>query len=101
MYWAFANDLNSVVNSPLCFYKHTIYIQTSIINPTPWPPNYIAQESFFGPFGSIDVVYVGVPDLGSLKHRLQEYTSNVNNLTNFISLPPPKTWAKMNFTSFE
>ncbi|OQS03803.1 hypothetical protein THRCLA_21061 [Thraustotheca clavata] len=123
MYWSFGNDLKSIVgNSTLMGGKsllrssgqfalanaslYMVYVKSTSLIKSPTDPIYTTEQSFLGPFGSIDMIYVGVPHevqevLRYFLHFAQQVRQQepdlYNNITTF-NYPTPvlQTWLEDN-----
>ncbi|OQR87536.1 hypothetical protein THRCLA_10450, partial [Thraustotheca clavata] len=119
MYWTLGNDLKSIANNNTLmggksllrasskfafgnFSLQDVYLRSTSYIPSPWDAVYHTQESILGPFGSIDMLYVGVPHLAQeiSRHfliyvqnvRRQEPNLYLNSSNSITILPVPKVW---------
>ncbi|OQS04884.1 hypothetical protein THRCLA_02913, partial [Thraustotheca clavata] len=121
MYWTFGNDLKSILtnttliggksllrsSSSFAFANvslQDIYLHSTSYIPSPWQSNYAALEKSFGPFGSFDMNYIGVPR--QVQEVAREFINFVREISQedfglyfnisdtYLLLPVPKKWMK-------
>ncbi|OQS04879.1 hypothetical protein THRCLA_02918 [Thraustotheca clavata] len=124
MYWALGNDLKSILDnstiiggksllrsSPQYAFSNTSlqdeYLRSTSYISSPSDPIYAALEDYIGPFGSIDMIYIGVPNAvresaeGILQFSQtirQRDSLRYHNISNeFELLGAPRIWLNINF----